>query len=255
VKARTSQLQDALQVKSRFLAIMSHGIFICFHIFLFVDIYLTFFFEISVEIRTPLNPIMSSISILNQTSLTVEQRELVRICKVCGEQLLTVIGDILDLTKLEVWIFILCAVLDCIVFCYYLAICMNFVSQENKVELEHRPFSLQDVLEESLEVVAFDAHKKGLELICDFDPLKNDCNIIVGDATRIRQVQKILVSMTTSLYAPAFAKSTNISFPIVVFLYIDHYQPIKQLSEVFIQRGNTNKVNIKKIHTASTNCC
>jgi signal transduction histidine kinase len=54
------------------------------------------------EIRTPLSGIMGCMSLLDQSALTPEQHENVRISQVCGEQLLLVIDDILDLTKLEV---------------------------------------------------------------------------------------------------------------------------------------------------------
>lgn len=58
------------------------------------------------EIRTPLSGIMGAMSILQTSSLTPDQRELVHISEVCGEQLLLVIDDILDLTKLDVCVFV-----------------------------------------------------------------------------------------------------------------------------------------------------
>ena len=61
---------------------------------------------------------------------------------VCAEQLLVVINDILDITKME----------------------------ENKMVLENVAFSLRSVLEESLDVVGFDAEKKRVELVLDILP-------------------------------------------------------------------------------------
>ena len=61
---------------------------------------------------------------------------------VCADQLLYVINDILDLSKLD----------------------------ENKMPLEKSPFSIRHVIEESSEIIAFDAQKKSLEIIIDIDP-------------------------------------------------------------------------------------
>lgn len=56
-----------------------------------------------VEIRTPLCGILGSIDLLQQTRLNSEQQEWMHITEVCGQQLGSIIDDILDVTKLEVW--------------------------------------------------------------------------------------------------------------------------------------------------------
>jgi len=66
IKERTKQLEDALEVKGRFLATMSH------------------------EVRTPLTGIIGSIELLAETPMNQDQRDLVNIIKVCGEQVQTV---------------------------------------------------------------------------------------------------------------------------------------------------------------------
>ena len=84
VQSRTRQLQEALEVKSRFLAIMSH------------------------EIRTPLSGILGSVlldfvvdlllgnlTLLAETALNPDQQEMLHTAQICGEQLLYVINDIL----------------------------------------------------------------------------------------------------------------------------------------------------------------
>eukprot|EP01114_Cavostelium_apophysatum_P013594 TRINITY_DN3327_c0_g1_i1.p1 TRINITY_DN3327_c0_g1~~TRINITY_DN3327_c0_g1_i1.p1 ORF type:complete len:936 (-),score=264.84 TRINITY_DN3327_c0_g1_i1:441-3248(-) len=134
VKARTKQLEQALQVKTRFLAVMSH------------------------EIRTPLAGVMGMLSILSDVVLPLEYMEMVRTARVCGEQLMAIINDILDLSKME----------------------------EKRTNLEHNSFSLHAVIEESLEVVSFESEKKNLELICDMDTNLQD--MIVGDQNRVRQI-------------------------------------------------------------------
>lgn len=50
------------------------------------------------EIRTPMAGVMGSLGLLGETKMSVEQAEAVRIGKVCCEQLLAVINDILDFT-------------------------------------------------------------------------------------------------------------------------------------------------------------
>ncbi len=62
--------------------------------------------------------------------------------RVCGEQLLVVINDTLDLSKME----------------------------ENKMVLECRAFSIRTTLEESLEVAHFEAERKRIDLLYDIDP-------------------------------------------------------------------------------------
>jgi len=131
---RTRELQEALQIKSRFLAVMSH------------------------EMRTPLSGVLGTMSLLEDTTLTSEQKDLVRITQVCGQQLLSVINDVLDLSKLE----------------------------ENKMTIDSIPFNIRSTLEDSMEVVAFEAHKKGLELVTCIDP--HFPETIVGDPGRLRQI-------------------------------------------------------------------
>ncbi len=60
-----------------------------------------FLYFLPVEIRTPLSGVMGMINLLYQTRITREQMEMLQTATMCGEQLLVIINDILDLTKME----------------------------------------------------------------------------------------------------------------------------------------------------------
>ena len=126
--------ETASQTKSEFLASMSH------------------------EIRTPLNAIIGIADLLAKTPLSLEQDKYVQIFRRAGDNLLNLINDILDLSKVEA----------------------------SQLELERTGFSLSDVLEKVREMVAVRAKEKGLDLVCEVAP--NVPNDLVGDPTRLRQV-------------------------------------------------------------------
>jgi PAS domain S-box-containing protein len=126
--------ESASRTKSDFLASMSH------------------------EIRTPMNAIMGISDLLAKTSLTPEQDKYVQIFRRAGDNLLNLINDILDLSKVEA----------------------------SQLELERTGFSLNDLLEKVTEMVAARAHEKGLPMVYEIAP--NVPNDLVGDPTRLRQV-------------------------------------------------------------------
>ncbi len=126
--------ETASQTKSDFLASMSH------------------------EIRTPLNAIIGIADLLAKTPLSPEQDEYVQIFRRAGDNLLNLINDILDLSKVEA----------------------------SQLELERTGFSLNDLLDKVREMVAGRAQEKGLALVCEIAP--NVPGDLVGDPTRLRQV-------------------------------------------------------------------
>ena len=117
-----------------------------------------FLARMSHELRTPLTSVMGFIQLLEKTQLSLEQKEYSSIVRRTSSLLLRLIDDILDFSKL----------------------------QSNAIKIEQIPFSLEECIEDSLEMQAPIADNKGLELyfICDPKlPLQ-----VIGDPTRIRQV-------------------------------------------------------------------
>jgi two-component system, sensor histidine kinase and response regulator len=87
-----------------------------------------------------------------------DQREYLETVKLSADGLLTVINDILDFSKIEA----------------------------GKLELDSIPFDLRECLDGATKTLAFRAHQKGLELLCEIDPSIPD--VIRGDPHRLRQI-------------------------------------------------------------------
>ena len=134
LRAAKAVAESASQTKSDFLASMSH------------------------EIRTPMNAIIGIADLLAKTPLSPEQNKYVQIFRRAGDNLLHIINDILDLSKVEA----------------------------SQLEMERTGFSLNDLLEKVTEMVAVRAHEKGLALVCEIAPKVPTA--LVGDPTLLSQV-------------------------------------------------------------------
>ncbi|MBD3266093.1 response regulator [bacterium] len=126
--------EDATRAKSDFLAKMSH------------------------EIRTPLNGLVANLEFLRLSEVDREQKECIDSAQFCADTLLGIIGDILDLSKIEA----------------------------GKLELEMRPVCLQDVVRDVVTMMRHRAGEKALQLHTFLDPFLP--SKVHSDSLRFRQV-------------------------------------------------------------------
>jgi signal transduction histidine kinase/CheY-like chemotaxis protein len=153
--ASVNRAESATQAKTIFLAKMSH------------------------EIRTPMNGILGVVQLLGKTKLTPRQKSYLKIVNDSGALLMSIINDILDLSKIEA----------------------------GKMTLEERPFNLETLTEGVLSLYNAQAQQKSVKLTLEYDA--DLTKFFIGDSIRLNQV---LLNLTNN--AIKFTEQGTVSIQI-----------------------------------------
>jgi len=124
----------------------------------------TFLAKISHELRTPMNGIIGMTSLLLGSEIDEKQRKFLNVVKVSADNLLKIINDIIDITKIEA----------------------------GKIEIFITSFNIHEIAVQSIELFEETAKTKGLQILLDID--RNMPTALKGDPVRLQQILSNLIS-------------------------------------------------------------
>jgi signal transduction histidine kinase/AmiR/NasT family two-component response regulator len=132
--AANEMVERSLKVKDQFISNMSH------------------------EIRTPLNAVIGFTDLIAETSLSAQQTEYIQIVKTASQNLLALINNILDLSKIE----------------------------SGHLALENLPIDIKRIAGDAVKILEPKARNKGIQMICNISA--NLPETVIGDQLRLSQI-------------------------------------------------------------------
>ena len=119
---------------------------------------------LSHEIRTPMNGVLGMMEILQTTELTADQHELLEVMSRCGQSMIELVSDVLDLSKLEA----------------------------SKMEVRKKSFDPRRLINDGLQLYRREADKRHIKLIAIVAPEVPET--VVGDERKLMQILNNLIS-------------------------------------------------------------